>query len=164
MENAHYLMGQVLLQNVAMGNILQALEQRMGILIEEMTDLQFEELHDARIAEAIWEDTWDHSIHLSFTMVDPQPIRAPDDDQFEQLEQLRGRETQRVQRRALIENLGSSVIEEVEEATASIMNFYNTLVGMRDRMIHLRLLRLRCLDSEEETDAEMERDRWNEVL
>lgn len=52
-------MGQVLLQNVAMGNILQALEQRMGILIEEMTDLQFEELHDARIAEAIWEDTWD---------------------------------------------------------------------------------------------------------
>lgn len=97
-------------------------------------------------------------------MVDPQPIRAPDDDQFEQLEQLRGRETQRVQRRALIENLGSSVIEEVEEATASIMNFYNTLVGMRDRMIHLRLLRLRCLDSEEETDAEMERDRWNEVL
>ncbi|QQK48258.1 hypothetical protein Pdw03_5893 [Penicillium digitatum] len=59
MENAHYLMGQVLLQNVAMGNILQALEQRMGILIEEMTDLQFEELHDARIAEAIWEDTWD---------------------------------------------------------------------------------------------------------
>lgn len=58
-EMAQAIMGQPMAQNLASTNVLNALEQRMEVLVEEMGDLQLEEVHDTWIAEAIWGDVWD---------------------------------------------------------------------------------------------------------
>ncbi|KAJ6133468.1 hypothetical protein N7471_008683 [Penicillium samsonianum] len=59
MDLAEAIMGQTHIQQLPTGTILQGLEQRMDALAQEMIDLGVEDVHDGRIAEAIWEATWE---------------------------------------------------------------------------------------------------------